>query len=69
MAAPWTFCCYVSARGIDEIREAFNGQPRQVQAKFVSRLRVLSGLNRGEWTRPLVGVLYGQCEGLWEIRF
>jgi hypothetical protein len=24
---------------------------------------------RGDWRRPLFAQLYGECEGLWEIRF
>src|SRR4051812_4102761 len=69
MVALWTFRCYVSARGANEIRSAYDSYSKRVQAKFASRLRVLTTLTRSEWTRPLIGTLFGPCEGLWEIRF
>lgn len=69
MAVRWTFRCYVSARDRDEIRQWYGEQSRRVQAKFVSRLKALRTMDRGDWRRPLFAQLYGECEGLWEIRF
>jgi hypothetical protein len=69
MATLWTFRCYVSTRGVNEIRASFDLQSKRVQNKFRSRLTSLAKMTRAQWTRPLVGVLYGECEGLWEIRF
>jgi len=41
MAALWTIHCYASPEGVDEIRAWHDRQSRQIQAKFLSRLRTL----------------------------
>ena len=51
------------------VMDWYGQQSKRVKAKFVSRLKTLSGLRRNEWRRPFFGVLYDECEGLWEIIF
>lgn len=69
MTVLWNFRCYVSVRGTDEIRAAYNNYPKKAQVKFHSRLKALRTMPRSQWVRPYVGVLFKPCEGLWEIRF
>lgn len=69
MALLWKFRCYVSARGVDEIRAWYDGLPPAAQAKFDSRLKFLAQRPRQDWTRPLFDMLDGECRGLGEIRF
>jgi hypothetical protein len=69
MPAIWTFQCYLSERGVDEIRAWYCGQPPRVRGKFLSRLRTLSQLQPHEWGLPYFRWLHGECEGLGEIRF
>lgn len=66
----WTFRCYVSTRGTDEIRDWYDKQSGAVQAKFDSRLKFLAQRERNEWKREPFALLKGkECEGLGEIRF
>lgn len=69
MSAIWTFRCYLSARGDDEIRAWYCGQSPKAQGKFLSRLRTLSQLRSHEWGLPYFRWLHGECEGLGETRF
>ena len=69
MAVLWTFRCYVSPRGVDEIRAWYDGQSAAVRAKFDSRLKFLAQRERAEWKREPFDSLHGECEGLGEIRF
>jgi hypothetical protein len=69
VALLWKFRFYVSGRGQDEIMAWYTAQAAPVRAKFLSRLRTLGQQTRAEWRRPLFGVLYDECEGLWEIIF
>ena len=69
MSVLWSFRCYVSPNGTDEIRRWYNGQSKQVQARFLSKLTVLAQLPFEEWREPLYKNLHGECAGLGEIRF
>lgn len=69
MTLLWKFRCYVSARGVDEIRAWYDDLPVAAQAKFDSRLKFLGQRQRADWKRPLFDVLEGECAGLGEVRF
>jgi hypothetical protein len=69
MPVLWNFRCYISDRGVDEIRAWYDGQSPNVKGKFLSRLRTLSQLQSHEWSLPYFRLLHGECEGLGEIRF
>lgn len=64
-----SFKCYVSENGRDEIRDAYDGSGKQTQARFLSRLRMLSHLPIDEWNEPMYRSLHRECHGLGEIRF
>ena len=65
----WSFRCYRSADGTDEIRAWYDGGSKQLRAKFISRMRTLAQLARNEWHENLYKDLHGACSGLGEIRF
>lgn len=67
--AAWTFRCYTSPNGTDEIRSAYEGKQRQARAKLLSRLTTLSSLPFEEWTSTWYKDLHGTASGLGEIRF
>lgn len=69
MAVLWTFRTYVSRRGTDEIRAAYDWAGKEVQGRFLARLRTLANLPLREWNENYCKKLSGECEGLWEIRF
>lgn len=69
MPAIWTFRCYISARGTDEVRAWYNNLSPAAQAKFDSRIKILAQNERQLWQRPLFALLKGQGAGLGEIRF
>jgi hypothetical protein len=67
--ALWTFRCYKSPDGTDQIRDAYSGKQRQAQTKLVSRLRILSLLPYEEWHADLYKELHGTAAGVAEVRF
>ncbi len=69
MEVLWTFRCYVSLDGTDEVRKWYDGETKKVRAKFFSRLRALAQLPLSEWNEPLYKNLHGDGSGLGEIRF
>lgn len=69
MAVRWHIRCYVSPSGAEEIRLWYEGQSRQVQDKFYSRLRTLAQLDWHDWRLPLFRALHGECLPLGELRF
>lgn len=69
MAVLWTFRCYRSPDGTDEIKSWYDGESRKVQAKFFSRLRSLARLPVEEWNENFYKKLRGDCAGLGEIKF
>lgn len=64
----WDIRCYVSPRGVDEIRAWYNDQSERVQAKFQIRLRFLAQTPRSGWKREPFDLLHN-CQGIGEIRF
>lgn len=69
MPVLWCFRCYRSADGTDEVRAWYDGGSKQLQARFLSRMRTLAQLARNEWHENLYKTLHGPCSGLSEIRF
>lgn len=65
----WTFRCYVSPRGVDEIRAWYDGLPPKARAKFDNRVGSLREQPRHLWKREPFDLLGEECEGLGEIRF
>ena len=70
MPVIWDFRCYVTARGVDEVRAWFDLQPMRVRMKFSSRLRILAQQQPAEWRPPLFRWLRSpECKGVGEVRF
>lgn len=69
MTILWSFRCYRSAGGVDEIRAWHDGGSKQLQSRFLSRMKILALLPRAEWNENLYKDLRGTCSGLGEIRF
>ncbi len=65
----WSFRCYRSADGTDEIRAWYDAGSEQLRGTFLSRMRILAQLPRAEWNENLYKNLHGPCSGLGEIRF
>jgi Phage derived protein Gp49-like (DUF891) len=65
----WAIRCYISARGVDEIRAWYDKQPPAVRAKFLSRLQFLAQTPRAGWKREPFDLLKEPYAGLGEIRF
>lgn len=69
MPVLWSFRCYVSPDGADEIQRWHDAQSSKVQARFWQKLTMLAQLPFEEWREPLYKALHGNCEGLGEVRF
>ena len=69
MAVLWSFRCYRSADGTDQVKAWYDGGSKQLRAKFISRMKTLGQLARNEWHENLYKTLHGECDGLAEIRF
>ena len=69
MTVLWSFRCYRSADGTDQVRAWYDSGSKQLQARFLSRLKTLAQLGRNEWHENLYKPLHGVCDGLGEIRF
>ena len=69
MAVLWSFRCYLSADGTDDVRAWYEVGSKKLQARFLSRMRILAQLGRDEWHEVLYKDLHGVCDGLGEIRF
>lgn len=65
----WNLRCYVSSRGVDEIRAWYDGMKPAVRAKFDSRIKFLVQRTRSDWKRPLFDLLGDDGKGLGEVRF
>ena len=65
----WSFRCYRSADGTDEVKAWFDGGSKQLRSRFISRMKTLAQLPRNEWHDNLFKTLHGECDGLGEIRF
>jgi hypothetical protein len=69
MAVLWSFRCYRSDNGTDEVRAWYESGSKQLQARFLSRLKTLAQQARNEWHGNWYKPLHGECDGLGEIRF
>jgi hypothetical protein len=69
MGALWTIRCYVSAKGVDEVRAWYEAQPLKARGKFLSRLTTLVQLEVKDWKLPLFRWLHDECVPLGELRF
>jgi len=69
MPVLWTFRCYCSPDGTDEIRSWYDSKSKEGKAKFFSRMRILAQLPWEEWNENFYKNLHGDCAGLGEIRF
>ncbi len=71
MPETWSFKCYVSLAGVDEVRAAYDAHSRQAQTKFLSKLKMLAQKPYEEWCIGgiLARDLHGPCAGLREIKF
>ena len=68
MGAEFTFFDYVDADGVNTIRAWLNGPGRAARAKLNAWLSHLESTSPGQWKRPIVDTLTGECAGLFEIR-
>ncbi len=67
MGTEFTFYDYVEKEE-NLIHAWLQELPKSVKAKFTNWLLHLEGVGPGEWKRPLVDTLTGDCDGLFEIR-
>lgn len=65
----WTFRFYKSATGRPVMRDWYDQQADEVQAKFDTVLEYLSQREHHEWGRPEFAPLKGKHAGLGELRF
>jgi hypothetical protein len=63
------FSYYGDQSGFGDVREAYDGGSKQLHARFLSRIKILAQLSRGEWHDVYFKNLSGSCDGLSEIRF
>lgn len=55
--------------GDSDVRSTYEDGSKQLKARFLSRLKILSQLPRADWHEGYSKKLEGQCEGLYELRF
>lgn len=67
--ALWRFRYYVEADGRSDVRSEYERGSKELQGRFLSRLRILSQLPLEEWHEVYHKSLSGPCAGLAEIRF
>lgn len=65
----WRFRCFVTAGGVDAIRSHVEAQTKELQGRFLSRMRILAQLPQGEWHDTYYKRLVGPWDGLAEVRF
>jgi hypothetical protein len=63
------FSYYVDQSGKGDVRETYDGGSKKLRAQFLSKLKILAQLPRGEWHDVYFKNLNGSCDGLSEIRF
>lgn len=68
MGNQFSFYDYVDEAGQNQIRAWFDSIGAKPKAKLNSRILYLAATPPGQWNRPLVDTLTGECEGLFEIR-
>src|SRR5690349_1920016 len=65
----WTFRCYISKAGTDEIRAWYELQEPDVRADFLAVIEVLRVIPEPYWRKPDYCRLQGvPCKGLGELR-
>ena len=64
----WIFYDYVDEDGNNLIHHWLNTEGKDAKAKFNCWIRHLEAIELGQWRRPLVDTLTGECQGLFEIR-
>lgn len=69
MPVIWTFRHYVGAGRISDVKEAYDSGSKQLQARFLSRVKALASLPVAEWNENYRKALKGPCSGLEELRF
>ncbi len=67
--ALWTFRYYIRPNGGSDVREAYERGGKELQARFLSRMRILAQLPQREWHDTYYKTLSGPCDGLAEVRF
>ena len=68
MGREFTFFDHVGEDGVNTIKAWLNGPGRAVKAKLNAWLSHLESTTPGQWKRPMVDTLTGECVGLFEIR-
>ena len=66
MSTTCKFHDYVDESKVNVIHSWLGNIPKQVKVKFTNRLVHIEGT--GEWKRPFVDTLTGDCDGLFEVR-
>lgn len=65
----WLFRHYVGTSGISDVRATYDRGSKKLQAKFLSRLRILYQLPQSDWHQGIYKALSGPGRGVAEIRF
>ena len=68
MGAEFTFYDYLDQQGHNVIRDWLDEARPRVKARFTMLIGLLEATPPGQWTRPVVDSLRGDCEGLFEVR-
>ena len=68
MGIEFTFFDYVDEDGVNTIKAWLNGPGRAARAKLNTWLSHLESTSPGQWKRPIVDTLTGECVSLFEIR-
>ena len=68
MGREFTFFDHVGEDGVNNIKAWLNGPGRAARAKLNTWLSHLEATSPGQWKRPIVDTLTGECVGLFEIR-
>ena len=68
MGVEFTFFDYVDEDGVNTISAWLDGPGRAARAKLNAWLSHLESTSPGQWKRPIVDTLTGECVGLFEIR-
>lgn len=68
MGSEFTFYDYVDEDGVNVISAWLTGQGPRARAKFNQVIFHLEATPKGQWRRPIVDTLGGDCSGLFEIR-
>jgi phage-related protein len=65
----WTFNCYTTLRGKNEIKDWYESLSPEDQAKIYTKLELLKNSNKNLWKSPLAKKQSGKGKCLYEIRF